>query len=108
MKDHPLKGIGMMMVAVFLIIVMNMFGKMVSDTHTPIDIVFWRDEPLFTAVWRFASRSEPIKARLYLLRTVQPTPEDGPQQLALETHGAMAAVYKYGGGHEEDVIQSGI
>ncbi len=76
--------------------------------YDPIDIVFWRDEPLFTAVWRFASRPEPIKARLYLLRTVQPTPEDDPRQLALETHGAMAAVYKYGGGHEEDVIQSGI
>lgn len=77
-------------------------------TYDPIDIVFWRDEHLLTAVWRFASRPEPIVARLSLLRTVQPTSEDNPRQLALEAHGAMAAVYKYGGGHEEDVIRSGI
>lgn len=76
--------------------------------YDPIDIVFWRDEPLLTAVWRFATRPEPIKARLYLLHTVQPTPEDDPRQLALETHGAMAAVYKYGDGHEDSVIRSGI
>jgi 1-acyl-sn-glycerol-3-phosphate acyltransferase len=76
--------------------------------YEPLDIVFWRDEPLFTAVWRFATRPEPIKARLYLLRTVQPSPDDDPRQLALETHGAMAAVYKYGDGHEGDVLQTGI
>ncbi len=76
--------------------------------YQPLDIVFWRDEPLLTAVWRFASRAEPIKARLFLLRTVQPGPDDDPRQLALETHGAMAAVYKYGDGHEDAVVQSGI
>lgn len=76
--------------------------------YEPLDIVFWRDEPLLTAVWRFASRPEPIKARLYLLRTIHPRPDDDPKQIALETHGAMAAVYKYGDGHEDDVIQSGI
>ncbi|MAU00772.1 MAG: hypothetical protein CL608_26810 [Anaerolineaceae bacterium] len=76
--------------------------------YDPIDIVFWRDEHLLTAVWRFATRAEPIRARLYLLHTVQPVPEDDPRQLALETHGSMAAVFKYGGGHEEDVIQPGI
>jgi 1-acyl-sn-glycerol-3-phosphate acyltransferase len=76
--------------------------------YEPLAIVFWRDEPLLKMAWRFASRPEPIKARLYLLRTVQPAPEDDPKQLALETHGAMAAVYKYGGGHEEDVVHTGI
>lgn len=76
--------------------------------YEPLDIVFWLDEPLLAIAWRFASRAEPIKARLYLLRTVQPGPDDDPRQLALETHGAMAAVYKYGGGHEDDVLQSGI
>lgn len=75
--------------------------------YEPLDIVFWRDEPLLTAVWRFASRPETIKARLYLLRTVQPGPDDDPRQLALETHGAMAAAYKYGG-KEQDVLRSGI
>ena len=76
--------------------------------YEPLDIVFWRDEPLLAVIWRFATRPEPIKARLYLLRTVQPGPDDDPRQLALETHGAMAAVYKYGGGHEDDVLKSGI
>lgn len=76
--------------------------------YEPLDIVFWRDEPLLTAVWRFATRPEPIKARLFLLRTVQPGPDDDPRQLALETHGAMAAVYKHGGSRGNDVIQSGI
>lgn len=76
--------------------------------YDPLDIVFWRDEHLLTAVWRFASRPEPIKARLFLLRTVQPGPEDDPRQLALETHGAMAAIYKHGPNRGNDVIQSGI
>lgn len=76
--------------------------------YDPVDIVFWRDEPLLTAVWRFASRPEPIKAQLHLLHTVHPTPEDDPRQLALQTHGAMTAVYKYRDGDEDDVIQSGI
>jgi 1-acyl-sn-glycerol-3-phosphate acyltransferase len=76
--------------------------------YEPLEIVFWRDEPLLTAVWRFATRPEPIKARLYLLRTVQPGPDDDPRQLALETHGAMSAVYKYGDGREDDVLQTGI
>lgn len=76
--------------------------------YEPLEIIFWDNEPLLTAVWRFATRPEPIKARLYLLRTVHPGSDDDPQQLALETHGAMAAVYQYGGGHEDDVVQSGI
>ncbi|MBK8905932.1 MAG: 1-acyl-sn-glycerol-3-phosphate acyltransferase [Anaerolineaceae bacterium] len=76
--------------------------------YEPLDIVFWRDEHLLTAVWRFATRPEPIKARLTLLRTVQPGPEDDPRQLALEAHGAMAAVYKYGDDQGNEVLQSGI
>ncbi len=77
-------------------------------SYEPLDIVFWRDEPLLTAVWRFASRPEPIKARLFLLRTVQPTPDDDPRQLALETHGAMSAIYKHSDNRGNDLIQSGI
>lgn len=76
--------------------------------YEPLDIVFWRDEHLLTAVWRFATRPEPIKARLFLLRTVQPGPDDDPRQLALETHGAMSAVYKHSASRGNDVIQSGI
>ncbi|WP_420642577.1 lysophospholipid acyltransferase family protein [Candidatus Leptofilum sp.] len=76
--------------------------------YDPLDAVFWRDEHLLTAVWRFASRPEPIQARLFLLRTVYPEPNDDPKQLALETHGAMAAIYKYGNNPEDDMLQSGI
>ena len=76
--------------------------------YEPLEIVFWRDEHLLTAVWRFATRPDPIKAQLHLLRTVHPQPDDDPRQLALETHRAMAAVYKYGDGDAEGVVQSGI
>lgn len=73
----------------------------------PLDIAFWGDEPLFTAVWRLASRPGPVHARLFLLRTIQPTPQDNARQLALETHGAMKAILTYGG-HPDDVLESGI
>lgn len=43
MKDRPIKGIGLMVFAVFLIITMNMFGKMASALHNPVEIVFWRN-----------------------------------------------------------------
>ncbi|MCP4427883.1 MAG: 1-acyl-sn-glycerol-3-phosphate acyltransferase [Chloroflexi bacterium] len=75
--------------------------------YEPIDVVFWGDESLLTSVWRFATFRGPIQARLYALRVVQPQPGDDPKQLALETHGAMEAAFIYGG-HEEDIIESGI
>ena len=43
MKDNPLKGIFLMATAVFLIVTMNMFGKMVGAWHSPIELVFWRN-----------------------------------------------------------------
>jgi drug/metabolite transporter (DMT)-like permease len=43
MKDNPIKGITLMAIAVFSIITMNMFGKLVGEEHTPIEIVFWRN-----------------------------------------------------------------
>ena len=75
--------------------------------YDPLDIAFWADEPIFSAIWRFATYNGPIQAHMHLLRLVQPTTEDDPHQLALETHGAMDAVLRYGG-HEGDVLQSGL
>lgn len=40
----------MMTIAVLLIVVMNMFGKILSETHSPIDIVFWRNAIAFVIV----------------------------------------------------------
>ncbi|MCA9932605.1 MAG: 1-acyl-sn-glycerol-3-phosphate acyltransferase [Ardenticatenaceae bacterium] len=72
-----------------------------------LDIIGWTDEPLMTALWRMATHSGPIHARLYALRPVQPTLEDDAQQLALEAHGAMNAVLKYAG-REGDVLEPDI
>ena len=75
--------------------------------YDPLDIAFWADEPVLTAVWRFATFANSIHVQMHVLRSVQPTADDDPHQLALETHGAMAAVLRYGG-HEADVLQSGL
>lgn len=75
--------------------------------YEPLDIAFWADEPILAALWRFATFKGPVKAHMHLLRPVQPTADDDPHQLALETHGAMSAVLRYGG-HESDVLQSGL
>lgn len=75
--------------------------------YDPLDITFWGDESIITAAWRFAGYGGAIHVDVYLLRQITPGPEDDPHQLALETHGAMNAVFQYGG-HEEDVLQSGL
>jgi len=75
--------------------------------YEPLDIAFWADEPILTALWRFATYDGIIHAHMHVLRLVQPTADDDPHQLALETHGAMDAVLRYGG-HEADVLQSGL
>jgi 1-acyl-sn-glycerol-3-phosphate acyltransferase len=75
--------------------------------YEPLVVAFWADEPLLAVIWRFATRSQPLYARLYALRVVRPQPGDDPRQLALETRGAMAAALRYGG-HEADVLEEGI
>jgi 1-acyl-sn-glycerol-3-phosphate acyltransferase len=75
--------------------------------YEPLDIAFWGDEPLFTSLWRLASRPGPLHVRVVTLKTVQPTPDDDPRQLALTTHGAIEAILTYSG-HEDDVLESGI
>ncbi len=75
--------------------------------YEPLDVVFWGDEPLLTAVWRFATYPGPIHARLFALKVVHPQPEDNPRQLALEAHGAMEAILTYSG-HEDEALKSGI
>ncbi len=75
--------------------------------YEPLNIAFWEDVPILTALWRFATYAGPVRADMHVLRLVQPTADDDPHQLALETHGAMDAVLRYGG-HEADVLQSGL
>ncbi|MCB9421370.1 MAG: 1-acyl-sn-glycerol-3-phosphate acyltransferase [Ardenticatenaceae bacterium] len=75
--------------------------------YEPLAIAFWGDEPLFTSLWRLASRPGPLFAHLFTLKTVYPSPDDDARQLALEAHGAMEAVLTYSG-HEDDVLESGI
>lgn len=75
--------------------------------YEPLDVVFWGDESLLTAVWRFASRPGPVLARLTALHVVHPRSDDDPKHLALETHGAMEAILSYRG-HEDEVLESGI
>jgi 1-acyl-sn-glycerol-3-phosphate acyltransferase len=75
--------------------------------YEPLDVVFWGDESLLSAVWRFASRPGPVQARLQTLHVVHPRPDDDPKLLALEAHGAMEAILTYGG-HEDEVLESGI
>ncbi len=75
--------------------------------YEPLDIAFWEDEPILTAIWRFATYDGVVRAGMHVLRLVQPTTDDDPHQLALETHGAMDAVLRYGG-HEADILQSGL
>lgn len=75
--------------------------------YQPLNIAFWGDEPLFTSVWRLATRPGPLHARLFALKIVHPAPDDDPRQLALEAHGAMEAILTYSG-HEDDVLESGI
>lgn len=75
--------------------------------YEPLDITFWADEPILTALWRFATFDGLVHAHMHVLRRVEPTAEDDPHQMALETHGAMDAVLRYGG-HEADVLQSGL
>lgn len=41
-KDHPLKGMIYMVIAVFLIIVMSMCAKLISDDLSAPETVFWR------------------------------------------------------------------
>lgn len=76
-------------------------------TYEPMEIAFWGDESIWVAAWRFAAFAGPIRAHLHVLRKVQPHENDDPHQLALETHGAMDAVLRYGG-HEADVLQAGL
>lgn len=75
--------------------------------YEPLPLVYWGDEPFWTAVWRLAKYSGPVQARLVALHTVHPRPDESAKQLALEAHGAMMAVLAYAG-QEDAVIQSGI
>ncbi len=71
------------------------------------DVVAWKNESFLQSVWRLARFPGPVEARVFALKTVNPTPTDSPKQLALEAHGAMEAILTYTG-HEEQVLEAGI
>ena len=75
--------------------------------YEPLDLVFWGEESILSAIWAFASYGGEITAHCYALRPVFPTKEDDAKELALEAHGAMDAILRYGG-RESDVLQSGL
>ncbi len=59
------------------------------------DVVGWTDEPLLAVVWRMCKHSGPLRAKLYVRRSVQPTPGDDPRQLAGETQSVMKEMLAY-------------
>lgn len=75
--------------------------------YDQVELVYWADASLLAAAWQFAKRPGTLTVRVQPLRVVQPQADDDPKQLALEAHGAMTAVLKYGG-HESDVLQDGL
>ena len=76
--------------------------------YPDFQVFAWKDESIMKAVWRLARQTTPTPARLVALRTVQPTKDDDPRELALETHGAIRAALIAYGGHAEDIITPGL
>lgn len=74
--------------------------------YEPLDVLFWAKEPLMRALWRFACHGGKINARLFMMRSILPNPDDNPKELALETHGAMEAVLNHGN-NADDIVHSG-
>ncbi|MCP5097721.1 MAG: 1-acyl-sn-glycerol-3-phosphate acyltransferase [Chloroflexi bacterium] len=75
--------------------------------YEQLDLAYWDEESIFSAIWELASYGGEISAHCYALRPVVPTQEDDAKELALEAHGAMDAILRYGG-RESDVLQSGL
>lgn len=75
--------------------------------YEPLDVLYWGDEALWTAVWRFVTYTGPLSAEVHLLPLVKPRADDDPQRLALTTHGAMEAVLNYARGND-DVLKAGL
>lgn len=63
--------------------------------YDPLEIAFWDDEPLLTAVWRFASFAGTINAELHTLPMVTPASGEDAKELALTTHGIMSTRLTY-------------
>ena len=55
-------------------------------------VVFWGEESIWAAAWRMLSQRQPLTAQVTPLHTINPLPDDDPQQLAIQTHGAMEAL----------------
>jgi 1-acyl-sn-glycerol-3-phosphate acyltransferase len=60
--------------------------------YDQLEIAIWRrGQPVLKAIWRLASHRQPVHARLIVLDSVQPTPDEDPVQLSLDTHRSMMA-----------------
>lgn len=58
-----------------------------------LKIAQWtRGEPILKAVWRLSARAGAVRATLYPLQPVFPTPEDDPVALSEEAHAQVNAV----------------
>ncbi|MCL4871816.1 MAG: 1-acyl-sn-glycerol-3-phosphate acyltransferase [Anaerolineae bacterium] len=57
------------------------------------ELVHWGDESLLATLWRIASRpAGSLTVELLFLHPIHPRPDDDPELLALEAHGAILAV----------------
>lgn len=75
--------------------------------YTPLQLAFWEDDELPAQIWELATRKEPLQVRITMLHKIHADKENDPKQLALEAHGMMDAVLRYGG-QEEKVVESGL
>ncbi len=60
--------------------------------YEPAPVARWGDESLPAALWRLARHPRPLQARLVVLPTLRPGPQDSPAELALRLHENMARI----------------
>jgi 1-acyl-sn-glycerol-3-phosphate acyltransferase len=60
------------------------------------EYVRWMGEKFLRVIWRLASRSGPLTAKLIPLEVIHPTKDDDPERLAAEVFEKMSAVYDKG------------
>lgn len=75
--------------------------------YDPLDIVYWADEPLWSAAWRVAAHGDPITVRVVSLKPVQPDETDTAADLAVQTHSAMTGMLHHVR-QQTDVVTDGL
>lgn len=63
--------------------------------YEPLEIAYWGDEPLLTALWRMAACTGPVTVHAVALKTVQPDADDTAVELATQTHSAMSGILNH-------------